>query len=910
MGYSFYTIVIYPLTQIIELAFSFCNKLFDNTGIAVLGVSFAVSMLTLPLYVVAEHWQEVERELEKKLKPEVDKIKAVFRGNEQYMILSTYYREKHYHPIMSLRSSFGLLIQIPFFTAAYIYLSHLSALQGQHFLFIRNMGAPDALFTIGSFPVNVLPIAMTAINCISGAIYTKGLSLRDKLQVYGMALLFVVLLYNSPAGLVLYWTMNNLFSLVKNVFYRLKNPLKTLYYIMSAAATVLIVWLFAWHVLSVKRALLVSCVFGIVYFVPLIVRFFNWLIDTAFAGLRDSASKRFTLFITCSTGLCLLAGLLIPSLLIASSPVEFSGIDSYGSPMFFLINTFLQSAGFFIVWPSLIYFLYHERIQTLMAAIFAVLLPCNLVNAFLFQGHYGTLSKLLMFTSITTVDSPMHAVLVNTAVLVLTAVLILTLLGLRKSKLTSTAMLIASASLLCVSAVNIRTINSGYRQYVQLSKTTNADRKELKPIFHFSKTGKNVLMIYLDRAQNRFVQTIFDESPELYEQYSGFTLFSNTTSFNGHTLLGAPPCYGGYDYTPEAMNRRSDETLVQKQNEALLLLPRIFGEQAKGYSVTATDPSWANYSWIPDLSIYKNYPYIRRYLTDTVYLDMWYKEHKNTAKIPVTSETLKRNILWYSLFRQSPLVLRPAFYNQGDYWSANSELDDFDDFLEGYSVLDYLSRITDFNAAATNTFTCFVNNTTHDDLWLQAPDYVPVNKVTNRGKTKYANEHSYPTNAASLKRVGAWFQMLKDNGIYDNTRIVIVADHGSTASEREGYEWVTKFDKIGPGHYHPLLMFKDFGSQGKLVISHDFMTNADVPALLIHGDGPHSEDLVPGAINPFTGTKVDSSAKTAGALVCTSDIFMPYQNKSKYVFTPEADQWWRVKNNIFNPSDWTQEVQK
>lgn len=163
---------------------------------------------------------QVERNIQKKMKPEVDKIKTVFKGNEQYMILSTYYRQMHYHPIMSLRSAFGLLIQIPFFTAAYTCLSNMTALQGESFLFIKNMGSPDALFSIGSFNVNVLPIAMTLINMISGTIYTKGLSIRDKLQTYGLALVFVVLLYNSPAGLVMYWTMNNIFSLVKNIFYK------------------------------------------------------------------------------------------------------------------------------------------------------------------------------------------------------------------------------------------------------------------------------------------------------------------------------------------------------------------------------------------------------------------------------------------------------------------------------------------------------------------------------------------------------------------------------------------------------------------------------------------------------------------------------------------------------------------
>ena len=87
----FYSLIIYPLTQIIELVFCFCNKLFDNEGFSLIGVSLAVSMLTLPLYIVAEAWQQVERDKQALMKNQIDRIKAVFKGNEQYMILTTYY---------------------------------------------------------------------------------------------------------------------------------------------------------------------------------------------------------------------------------------------------------------------------------------------------------------------------------------------------------------------------------------------------------------------------------------------------------------------------------------------------------------------------------------------------------------------------------------------------------------------------------------------------------------------------------------------------------------------------------------------------------------------------------------------------------------------------------------------------
>lgn len=134
-----YTVIIYPLIQLIEFAFMLFNNVFKNEGISVIGVSLAVSIGTLPLYIVAEHWQQVQRDIEKKLDPGIQRIKSVFKGDEQYMILTTFYRQNHYHPLMALRSSFGLLIQIPFFMAAYSFLSNLPVLQGRSFFFIKDM---------------------------------------------------------------------------------------------------------------------------------------------------------------------------------------------------------------------------------------------------------------------------------------------------------------------------------------------------------------------------------------------------------------------------------------------------------------------------------------------------------------------------------------------------------------------------------------------------------------------------------------------------------------------------------------------------------------------------------------------------------------------------------------------------
>ena len=96
-------------------------------------------------------------------------------------------------------------------------------------------------------------------------------------------------------------------------------------------------------------------------------------------------------------------------------------------------------------------------------------------------------------------------------------------------------------------------------------------------------------------------------------------------------------------------------------------------------------------------------------------------------------------------------------------------------------------------------------------------------------------------------------------------------------------------------------MIKDFNAKGDPVYNtEDFMTNADTPVLLLEG-------LVDKPENPFTGKIIDSSAKEKGALVCLSNIFMPHHTRSSYIFTASKNEWYRVKENIFDSSNWTQE---
>ncbi len=399
-----YTLVIYPLTLIIETAFRLSRAVCGDRGFAVIGVSVAVSLLCLPLYIVAEAWQDIERKKQKQMQAGIERIKKAFKGDEQYMVLTTFYKQNHYHPLMALRSSFGLLIQVPFFMAAYSFLSNLSVLQGYKFFFIRDMGKPDALFYIGSFPINILPIAMTIINIAGSAVYTKGFKLKEKLPIYAMALIFLAILYDSPAGLVLYWTMNNVFSLVKNIFYKIKRPLLALYLLACAAAAAGIFrTLFIHNGLFSKRVVL-ALLFALVFFIPLFAKAAVWALKNPLKELTQNKSLRHSIFLLCAFSLALLTGLVIPSYTISSSVQEFVDIDGIMNPNHYILTTLVQSMGFFVFWLCCVYFLFGKKVQTLMAFAASLALLWAAANAFVFGGNYGILSRVLIFEK-TVVDS-------------------------------------------------------------------------------------------------------------------------------------------------------------------------------------------------------------------------------------------------------------------------------------------------------------------------------------------------------------------------------------------------------------------------------------------------------------------------------------------------------------------------
>ena len=96
-----YYIIISPIETVVDWVFNFIINKIDAVGVigAVFGVSLAINFLALPLYNIADSLQEKERKISKALEFRVKRIKKAFKGDEQFMMLSEYYRQNGYHPL-------------------------------------------------------------------------------------------------------------------------------------------------------------------------------------------------------------------------------------------------------------------------------------------------------------------------------------------------------------------------------------------------------------------------------------------------------------------------------------------------------------------------------------------------------------------------------------------------------------------------------------------------------------------------------------------------------------------------------------------------------------------------------------------------------------------------------------------
>ena len=865
-----YALLIGPIELVFKIIFSQLNKYIPVSGVCILLLSLVFSLIVLPLYMRADKIQEEAKEDEERLGPTIKHIKKYFKGDERFMILQTFYRQNNYSPLGVLRSSVSLLLQVPFFLAAYRMLHNNTFLQGKGFGPIADLNSPDALLNIGGMAINVLPFVMTAINLISAAIYADKMPMKSKFQLWLMAFLFLALLYNSPSGMVIYWTCNNIFSLVKNIVVKLissKKKAKTAEDSKKSAKP------------EVKKP--------------------------------DSRYKY--VFIFSSLTLAIYVGFYLPMITVASAPEEFVNLYIMAHPMLDILDATCKGLGLFLLWPSVFYAMSSVTGKKVWSYVMFAGAIAAILNSKLFSSGSGDMSNTLIYKD-TSLKITTQTILLSLGV-TLGAVIVGFLLVRFGKNVTPVIAFSAALVFAVLGLTNIGKINAGYQEDLR-SKTSKAE-------ITLSKTGKNVIVIMADRAIGPMLPYIFKEKPELNQVYDGFVYYHNTASFGTHTNFGVPSLLGGYEYTPAEMNKRSDKLLSEDHEEALKLMPKIFTKA--GFDATIINPKYAGYQWYPDLSVFDDIENTKAYSTKYSYLPdemrEGYKEEQTTA--------FRFNLFGYSIFRSAPVVLHKALYDDGIYnetrvidpsrlmdqrRSGNSKAEGHEQgFMWDYHTMKALGSMTKVEEGSGNHFVYYGTDTCHDSEFLKEPEYEPADIVDNtkfdksqKGQARFLVKgqmmwmrdakdfRNYQCNVATLRELGNYFNYLKEIGCYDNTRIIVVADHGYYI---ENFPDLIQYDigaQLDGEAFAPLLLVKDFNSRGDLKTSEEFMTNADTPYLA-------TKDVVENPTNPFTGKAITDEGKKNGITVFHSEYWkVHYNNGTAY----KPGDWYTVKDSIWKKENW------
>jgi len=854
-------IFVVPLELVYEAIFQTAYYITRKEGIAILILSIVVSTLVLPLYMRAEKIEEEQREKEKSLSKWSSHIKKHFRGDEKFMELSAYYRENHYTPASQLKSSLSLLLQIPFFLAAYDLLAvrAISRFWGTGGgIFGFELASPDRLLNFAGFNFNALPILMTLVNVLTTYLFTKGYSFKESMRSYILSFVFLILLYNSPSVLLVYWTMNNFYSLFKTIIIKKIKSSKSKDSSDKESQT---------PADSRKTP--------------------EKKHRTFIKGAPDTV-----LFILTAVYLAVLTGLMIPLSYLSASPSEFVVISNPQNPLIYLTSSFFVAIGFFVFWPGVFYYLANKTIRKVISVVMIGGAVFATVNSLILGKHAGVINTTLIFDSRTSYSSAQK---IGNLVLVC-AIVIACVFLYRFKKSMKYIFIAAIMSLVSVSVINAQKVQKSYNDVISQISTL---REVSSPKITLSPDDKNVMVIMLDKAVSPYIPYIFHEFPELEKQYDGFVYYPNTTSFGSYTIHTTSALFGGYEYTPERLDARSDELLSEKHDESLKVLPKLFSE--KGYTSTLMELPFAGWSWQGNYDAFSDIENCHPYYPKDYY--------NSDTEMHVNLDTRRnRNLFMYSLFKCTPLCFQDYIYDGGDYLTVALESTNSYNVVQNYKVLENLDDMTVISNDCNGGLFLIDNQTTHDVHTMI--DYDPYNLCEFENSSFIYNGNrlvelwnhyqssTYQCLVAAMRELGKYMDYLKEIGVYDNTRIIIVSDHGTDVKVFDNLA----FEKLDVERLNCLLMVKDFDAKG-FKTDYTFMTNADVPCIAMEG-------IIEDPINPYTGKAINMDPKYKGLYIIYSSEdgkleWNPEYNQGTGFNYSENDTWYKLLNrDIFNEDNW------
>ena len=199
------------VSKILLMAMKAIYSVIPNWGWTIIVLTFIIKLLMWPI-------TQAQLRSSKKMasiQAPLQQIREKYKNNPQKLQMETMklFKENRVNPAAGCLPIF---LQIPIFIGLYYMLRTSSEIRFQSFLWIQDLSIPDTVASLGSFPINILPLIMGVTMFIQMRITpTPSVDNMQQKIIMWMPFIFLIFCYNFPAALVLYWTVQNIFTILQ-----------------------------------------------------------------------------------------------------------------------------------------------------------------------------------------------------------------------------------------------------------------------------------------------------------------------------------------------------------------------------------------------------------------------------------------------------------------------------------------------------------------------------------------------------------------------------------------------------------------------------------------------------------------------------------------------------------------------
>ena len=208
------------------LAFMYLiHSVVPSWGWSIVIMTICIKLLFWPLTAKASRSQKRMASIQGPMA----ELKEKHKDNPQKMQQETLKLFKE-HQVNPVAGCLPMLIQMPIFLGLFYMLRTASELRFESFLWVSDLSLPDTQFVVGGFPINILPMIMGVTMFLQMSMMPVSPTadpMQQKIFKF-LPFIFLIFLYNFSSGLVLYWTVQNILTIIqqKIINSRPDEPLK------------------------------------------------------------------------------------------------------------------------------------------------------------------------------------------------------------------------------------------------------------------------------------------------------------------------------------------------------------------------------------------------------------------------------------------------------------------------------------------------------------------------------------------------------------------------------------------------------------------------------------------------------------------------------------------------------------